>query len=115
MSIIRTLEKPEVNAALRTLIANGLTFGACVEAFGGSPSKNERIYIEAAKNQYGSEGECEIDELSVVSESDDGGAYVMAWVWVSDSDIWEGETDSDDEPCRFINHYCHVDCDECEL
>ena len=31
-------------------------------------------------------GELEIDDSAVVSKGDDPGAYVMAWLWVSDED-----------------------------
>lgn len=35
-----------------------------------------------AKEQVEVEGELEIDDDAVVSEGDDNGAYVQAWVWV---------------------------------
>ena len=48
-------------------------------------------YIEAARHRHEIEGECEIDENAVVSVSDNGGAYVQAWVWVYDTDTLAGE------------------------
>jgi hypothetical protein len=47
------------------------------------------------------EGECEIDGqgpdgAGFVSESTDGGAYVMAWVWVDDATAGI-EPDADDD------------------
>jgi len=39
--------------------------------------------IALARDEYHREGECEIDDNAVVSEGDDNGAYVSAWVWVS--------------------------------
>lgn len=45
---------------------------------------------------YQEEGELEIDEDSPVSRSDenlDGGAYVQAWLWISDQSA-EGERNS---------------------
>lgn len=33
------------------------------------------------------EGETEFDDTAIVSAGGDEGAYVMAWVWVSDDDI----------------------------
>lgn len=53
-------------------------------------------YIEQAQKEYGREGECEIDDDACVSQSDDGGAYVQAWVWVYDKCCPEC-----DEPVRF--------------
>lgn len=39
---------------------------------------------QKAQNEIANDGEIEIDEGAVVSLSDDGGAYVQAWVWISD-------------------------------
>ena len=45
---------------------------------------------ELAREQYGRDGEIEIDEGCVISDSDNGNdyreAYVAAWVFVSDED-----------------------------
>jgi len=42
-----------------------------------------RLYQEAARQEYQSDGEVEVDEdVAVVSMGDDPGAYVEAWVWV---------------------------------
>lgn len=38
--------------------------------------------IEMASKKYEREGTLEIDDNTVVSEGDDNGAYVQAWVWV---------------------------------
>ena len=46
-------------------------------------TEREQQYIDAAQVK---DGEVEIDGDSAVSISDDNGAYVMAWVWVSDDD-----------------------------
>lgn len=35
----------------------------------------------------GTDGELEFDEPTVVSHSDDGGAYVLGWSWVDDEDV----------------------------
>lgn len=39
-------------------------------------------YREKAHDEYGRDGECEVDPNGIVSWSPDNGAYVMAWVWV---------------------------------
>lgn len=58
-------------------------------------------YVESAKERYQRDGEVEVDEQSdnsaLVSFSDDGGAYVLAWVWVYDDDVPEGRRDDDEE------------------
>jgi hypothetical protein len=45
-----------------------------------------REYIEAARKKWHRDGEIEIDWQTEVSVSDDGGAYVQAWVWVSNEE-----------------------------
>ena len=44
-------------------------------------------YIKAARKLYQQDGEVEIDQNCAISYSTDGGAYVAAWVWVSDLDV----------------------------
>lgn len=51
-------------------------------------------YRDAANEQYGSDGEIEIDDNALVSRGSDEGAYVEAWVWVSSDD----EKPSDEDP-----------------
>lgn len=55
------------------------------DTFEPSPAEDterrKAILLEAVEQHY-KEGECEIDENAVVSEGDDNGAYVQAWVWV---------------------------------
>jgi hypothetical protein len=46
-------------------------------------------YRELAKTVHEVGGEVEIDPGAIVSISDDGGAYVAAWVWVDNSDLPE--------------------------
>lgn len=88
----------------------GLTFSDCIQAFAATEG-DDKIYAEHARAQLQRDGQVEVDESTVVSASDTG-AYVMAWLWVSASDIWTGPTDSDGAPCRFINHYV---CAACEI
>lgn len=51
-----------------------------------NPSKRAEDYKEAAAKKA-HEGELEIDGDAVVSMGGDPGAYVMAWVWVSDDEL----------------------------
>lgn len=60
---------------------------------------NDNLYREAADTKWGREGECEIDDGAVVSVSDDDGAYVAAWVWISDEEAGiRREPDIDEDP-----------------
>lgn len=52
-----------------------------------APASKDPAYRAAAEAlSIIHEGECEIDDHAVVSQSDEG-AYVMAWVWVEKSDV----------------------------
>ena len=51
------------------------------------PTKKQMI--AAARSQYESEGEIEIDDNAKLSRAEgnpDDGAFVQAWVWVSDEE-----------------------------
>lgn len=79
-----TLTRDEVRAGLRTLVANGLTFNDCIDAFGHHQDDNE--WINLASELYGRDCEIEVDAVAVVSESDGGGAFVSAWLFVPQPD-----------------------------
>ena len=69
---------------LDALINRGLTFGQCVITFGETDEDSR--YLKAAREIYARDGELEFDDCAVVSESDDGGAYVMCWRWIDNAD-----------------------------
>ncbi len=74
-------------AALKTRRSEGLTFADCVAFFAEhDQDENMDAYVSAARQQYVDEGSIEVDDPTIVSVSDDGGAYVMAWVWVTNAD-----------------------------
>lgn len=76
--------KERTPAELRAFLeGEGIDFAACVGAFGQSSADN--AYVRAAQGKS-EEGELEIDETAVVSDGSDPGAYVLAWVWVSNKD-----------------------------
>lgn len=50
------------------------------------PDPTEAAYRTAVKELHNIDGECEIDDGAVVSISDDGGAYIQAWLWISDEE-----------------------------
>lgn len=51
------------------------------------PEDGEEVYRDWARENLNKDGEVEIDPDAVVSISDDFGAYVAAWVWVSNADV----------------------------
>lgn len=66
------------------------------------PPCAEKKYTAAARELYHKDGEIEIDDEPAVSLGDDPGAYVAAWVWVSNADagvkpeLWAPESHWDD-------------------
>lgn len=92
LALLDLNDKSVRTAILDHLVRAGLTFGACVLAFSEYEHDAKKdAYIAAAQQQYGREGEIEVDESAYVSKGDDPGAYVMAWVWVSDDDAGIGD------------------------
>ena len=59
----------------------GLNFADCVKIFGERNDRERRI-AELARRRLTHEGELEIDDTTVISEADDNGSYVMAWIWL---------------------------------
>lgn len=84
-----TLTSEQRIAALETLKAQGLCFSEIVPLYGESADDNR--YVAYARENLTREGEIEVDDPAVVSDGDDKGCYILAWVWVSDEDI--GVTD----------------------
>jgi hypothetical protein len=50
------------------------------------PNPLDEMFRAGAKRKYERDGEIEIDEVAVVSCGSDPGAYVQAWVWVSNEE-----------------------------
>jgi hypothetical protein len=51
---------------------------------------DEDVVRKLAREQWHTDGECEIDYNATVSYGGDNGAYVQAWVWVSFADTqWD--------------------------
>jgi hypothetical protein len=73
-----------IQKELKKLHEAGLTFTDCFSYFGVSAEDNP--YLKAAHERHYREGVLEFDDPAVISESDGGGAYVMAWVWVTDEE-----------------------------
>jgi hypothetical protein len=72
------------NPQLEALIDAGLTFAEAVTAFAARQASELAAYRDAVKVR---EGELEVDDNAIVSVSDDDGAYVMTWSWVSADDL----------------------------
>ena len=70
-------------------VANGdtqLSYAAWCDIKAEDNRPTDEEYREAAHERWHRDWEIEIDDGAEVSVSEDGGAYVRAWVWVYDSD-----------------------------
>jgi hypothetical protein len=67
--------------ALNDLIAHGLTQADAMKAFGERTDEGAAAFIRAAR-QSEEEGQMEVDDLPLVSRSEDG-YYVNVWLHVS--------------------------------
>lgn len=65
---------------LQELRTSGLTIGECIQAFA---MPNDDPYVEAARAAIQADDATEIDDRTTTSVGD-GGAWVLAWLWVSD-------------------------------
>ena len=59
--------------------------GLCEQCLAQSEERRFQI-MELAREQCAQEGVVEIDDSAQVSEGEDNGCYVQAWVWVDFSD-----------------------------
>lgn len=65
---------------LGALRAGGLTIGGCIRAFA---VPNDDPYVSAARAEIQADDDVEIDDHTTTSVGD-GGAWVLAWLWISD-------------------------------
>jgi hypothetical protein len=99
VNTLRALDPRGIDTLINNLTySKGLTFGEVVNLFGES---SDNPYVAAALDKQ-KDGEIEVNDPAVVSPGDDPGAYVMAWIWVSD----EAAGVTSEEP-QFRNHYRH--------
>ena len=75
----------------------GLTLADCLRYFDDKASERDKAIAALAPSR---EGEVEIDH-ALISEGDDNGAYVLAWVW---ADFAGTPFDKDDESIRERRH-----------
>lgn len=75
---------PATEEVVEALKDNDFKFGDVLPAFGDSEETSP--YVKAARQSViTEEGSLEVDEMTVVAPSE-GGAYVMAWIWVADAE-----------------------------
>ncbi|WP_043795871.1 hypothetical protein [Delftia sp. Cs1-4] len=67
--------------ALQALLGDGLTLGECIRAFAVS---DDDPYVAAARTAVQADDDVEIDDWTATSVGE-GGAWVLAWLWVSDA------------------------------
>lgn len=77
---------------LLPLIARGLCFADCVNAFANN-NRSPELTAAAREHRLLSDGELELDDRFVFSHGDDPGAYALTWLWIKDPKV----SDDDDE------------------
>lgn len=75
------------------LFANGC--GAFNSAYAAATSGPYDLAAAEAARKRAKDGELEVDDFPIVSRSESGGAYVMAWLWIPDDEIDCDEESSD--------------------
>jgi hypothetical protein len=77
---VQPLDGKQIDQLCESLNQHGLDFSAIVPMF--AELAQHSPYVAAAQ-RMAKDGEIEVDNPAVVSKGDDDGAYVMAWMWVS--------------------------------
>jgi hypothetical protein len=91
--IVTPLTAEQTDALCEDLNNHGLSFGDVVNILGTDDSP----YVAAAhEHRLLNEGTLEVDPKTIVSESE-GGAYVMAWLWVDGEDAGVTSDEESDE------------------
>lgn len=91
---MKPMTQQELFAGLAQLTAAGLEFADCITFFGEA---DEDPYVLAARQKQ-RDGELEIGSPTVVSHGNDAGAYVMAWIWITDSEAGTDKENNDGTP-----------------
>lgn len=81
-------------AVLQFLKDHGLGFSEVMAVMGENEEDN--AYIAAARSKARA-GEIEVDNPSIVSQGEDAGAYVLAWMWVEKEEAYPDGQDEDEE------------------
>jgi hypothetical protein len=98
--VFSSLDDEGIDKLCESINHAGLSAGAALNILGDDPPDAYGLAALARSK----DGELEVHEPTIVSHSDDGGAYVVAWMWVSDS---EAGVVPDEDEAKFRNHYRH--------
>ena len=82
-------EADELEQAMRAAFGEAAQRVVVVDPDDRTPEEVPYFEFARLENSEGGpshEGDVEVDDNAIVSMSDDGGAYVAAWIWVSDED-----------------------------
>ncbi|SRR6266576_5933955 len=68
-----------------------------IDQAGSEPDDRAARILALANEQHAEDGKIEFDQGAEISEGNDNGAYVGAWVWVdfADTDLDKGQEDDD--------------------
>lgn len=96
---LEPLTASEIDGLCDNLNCKSLTFGDIVNLLGEDESNP---YVAGA-SEHRLANDLEFDGKVMVSNGDDGGAYVMCWLWVSDSLAGIAPDDEEDESLGAIS------------
>jgi hypothetical protein len=92
---VKAMDAKQVESLAKRLNGPGLEFVEIVNLIGDDP---DDPYVRGAHTHYLlDEGTLEVDHRTIVSRGDDPGAYVMAWLWVSNEQAGVEDEDEDEE------------------
>lgn len=102
---VKALRSTQIDDLCNAINHAGLSFGEIVNQLGDDDSDP---YVAAAQqHRLLEEGTLEVDGWAVVSRGDDDGAYVVAWLWVSNKAAGiAGDEEEEEEEEEEENQIC---------
>ena len=78
------MEMNALQSEMKVLMGRGLLVSEAIDVIADDPTERDRkAVIEAARSRYQCD-EIQIDDNAILSEGEDPGCFVQAWVWVDD-------------------------------
>lgn len=107
---VKALRSTQIDDLCEAINHAGLSFGEIVNRLGDDDSDP---YVAAAQqHRLLNEGALEVDETAVVSRGDDPGAYVMAWLWISNTEAGIADGEEKEEEGDQICSECGAEVNE---
>lgn len=96
--VAEAIAKQPLERTLEALVkTHDFDFGDATRFFCERQGPVRRKYAQWAHENANDEGDMEIDATAMVSLSSDGGAYVMGWKWIGQSEAGVTEHEQEQE------------------